>query len=145
MFDILYLDGPGAQEVLAKSRHLFARDDPPRVGSLINMDCMQRKSILYHLLRPQEKVVEHIRSVVVRSDGSSLDAADYFLGRCPLEYGRTPCELDSIYLALCDESGTTKFDGLRLRGRTHEEIEIERSKALELSYKQIVDMGGQEG
>lgn len=108
------------------------------------MDCMQRKSILYNLIQPQKNIVEHIRSVVVRSDGSSMDAADYFLGRGRLEYGKTPCELDSIYLAMCDKSGTTKFDSQRC-GKTHEEIEIQRSFALEQLYNQIVDTGGQEG
>mmetsp|Transcript_12719 Transcript_12719/g.22300 ORF Transcript_12719/g.22300 Transcript_12719/m.22300 type:complete len:877 (-) Transcript_12719:136-2766(-) len=145
VFDILYVDGPGAKDLISKSSHLFAKDEPIRTGSLINMDCMQRKSILYNLIQPQDKVVEHIRSVVVRSDGSSMDAADYFLGRCNLEYGKTPCELDSIYLALCEKSGTTKFDSQRMCGRTHEEIEIQRSLALEQLYNQIVDLGGQEG
>ena len=143
VFDILYVDGPGAKDLLSKSSHLFAKDDPIRTGSVINMDCMQRKSILYNLIRPQEKVVEHIRSVVIRPDGSSVDAADYFLGKCGLEYGKTPCELDSIYLAMCDKSGTTKFDGQRCK-KTYEEIEIERSWSLEQLYNSIVDLGGQE-
>ncbi|KAL7541228.1 hypothetical protein ACHAXR_012211 [Thalassiosira sp. AJA248-18] len=145
VFDILYVDGPDAKDLISKSSHLFSKDEPIRTGSLINMDLMQRKSILYNLIQPQEKVVEHIRSVVVRSDGTSMDAADYFLGKCGLEYGRTPCELDSIYLALCEKSGTTKFDSKRAQGQTHEEIEIERSLSLEQFYNQIVDLGGQEG
>jgi len=145
VFDILYLDGPGAKDLISKSKHLFAKDEPLHTGSLINMDCMQRKSILYNLIQPQEKVVEHIKSVVVRSDGSTMDAADYFLGNCNLEYGKSPCEFDSVYLAMCDKSGTTKFDSQRMCGKTHEEIEMERSLALEQLYKEIVDSGGQEG
>ena len=129
---------------MEKSRHLFAKDESIRPGSLINLSCMQRNSILYNLIEPQDKVVEHIRRVVIRPDGSSMDGGDYFLGRCGLEYGKTPCELDSIYLALCDESGTTKFDPQRC-SKAYEDIEIQRSLELERLYNQIVTFGGQEG
>ena len=144
VFDILYVDGPGAKDLMSKARHLFGTHDTVKTGSLLNMDCMQRKCILHHLIKPQQKVVEHIQSVVIRSDGTRMEAADYFLGNCGLEYGMTPCELDSIYVALCDKSGTTKFDSQRC-GKTHEEIEIRRSLELESLYNQIVDRGGQEG
>ena len=145
VFDILYVDGPDAKKLISKSSHLFAKDDPIRTGSLINMDLMQRKSVLFNLIQPQDNIVEHIRSVVVRPDGTSMDAAAYFLGKTGLEYGKTPCELDSIYLAMCDKSGTTKFDQKRARDQSTEEIEIERSFTLEQFYSQIVDLGGQEG
>ena len=144
IFDILFLGGPGAKYLISKARHLFGKDDTIQTGSLINMDCMQRKCILYHLIKPQQKVVEHIQSVVIRSDGTRMEAADYFLGNCALEYGMKPCELDSIYVALCDKSDTTKFDSQRC-GNTHEEIEIRRSLELESLYNQIVERGGQEG
>ncbi len=144
VFDVLYVDGPGAKELVSKARHLFGKDDTIHTGSLINMDCMQRKCILYHLINPQDKIVEHIRSVIIRSDGTRMDAAEYFLGKCGLEYGMTPCELDSIYVSLCDNSVTTKFDSQRC-GKTHEEIEILRSLELESLYNQIVEKGGQEG
>lgn len=144
VFDLLYVDGPDAQALIEKSRHLFAKDESIRPGSLINLSCMQRNSILYNLIEPQDKVVEHIRRVVIRPDGSSMDGAEYFSGRCGLEYGKAPCELDSIYLALCDESGTTKFDSQRC-SKSYEDIEIQRSLELERLYNQIVTFGGQEG
>lgn len=144
IFDILYVDGPGAKGLLCKVRHLLGKEDTIQPGSLINMDCMQRKCILYHLIKPQDKVVEHIRSVIIRSDGTRMDPSDYFLATGGLEYGMTPCEIDSIYVALCDKSGTTKFDTQRC-GKTHEEIEIRRSLELESLYNQIVSLGGQEG
>lgn len=144
VFDLLYVDGPDAQALIEKSRHLFAKDESIRSGSLINLSCMQRYSILYNLIEPQDKVVEHIRRVVIRPDGSSIDGADYFLGRSGLEYGKSPCELDSIYLALCDESGTTKFDTQRC-SKAFEDIEIQRALELERLYSQIVTFGGQEG
>jgi hypothetical protein len=73
-----------------------------------------------------------------------MDGADYFLGRSGLEYGKTPYELDSIYLALCDEAGTTKFDTQRC-SKAYEDIEIQRALELERLYSQIVTFGGQEG
>ncbi len=144
VFDLLYVDGPDAQALMEKSRHLFAKDESIRPGSLINLSCMQRNSILYNLIEPQDRVVEHIKRVVIRPDGSSMDGADYFSERCGLEYGKAPCELDSIYLALCDESDTTKFDTQRC-SKSYEDIEIQRSLELERLYNQIVTFGGQEG
>ena len=145
IFDIIYVDGPGAKDLISKSSHLFGKDEPIKTGSIINMDLMQRKSILYNLIRPQKNEVEHNRCVIVRSDGTSMDACDYFLGKNGLEYGKTPCELDSVYLALCDKSETTKFDTQRRGGRSHEEIEIQRSMELEKLYNDVVTTGGQEG
>ncbi len=144
VFDLLYVDGPDARSLIEKSSHLFAKDETIRTGSLINLSCMQRISILYNLIEPQDKVVEHIRRVVIRPNGSSMDGSDYFLGRFGSEYGKTPCELDSVCLALCDESDTTKFDSQRC-GKSYEEIEIQRSLELEKLYNQIVSNSGQEG
>ena len=139
------MDGPGAKDLLSKSSHLFGKDDSIQTGSIINMDLMQRKSILYNLVQPQKNEVEINRSIIIRSDGTTMDAFDYFLGRKGLEYGRTPCELDSIYLALCDKSGTTKYDSQRMAGKTHEDIEICRSMALQHVYDDVVTTSGQEG
>ena len=143
MFDILYVDGPGAKDLISKSSHLFAKDEKIQTGSAINMSCMQRKSILYNLITPQKNVVELNRSAIIRSDGSSMDARDYFLGS-ELEYGKMPCELDSIHLAL-SKSDTTKFDSQRMSGRSHEDIEIQRSLELQALYNDIVTTCGQEG
>jgi len=139
------VDGPGAKDLLSKSRHLFGKDDSIQTGSIINMDLMQRKSILYNLVKPQKNEVVINRSIIIRSDGTRMDAFDYFLGRKGLEYGRTPCELDSIYLALCDKSGTTKFDSQRMAGKNHEEIEVCRSMALQHVFDDVVTTSGQEG
>ena len=144
MFDLIYVGGPDAKDLISKSSHLFEKDEKIQTGSIINMSCMQRKSILYNLIRPQKNVVEHNRSVIIRSDGSSMDAQDYFLPK-ELEYGLTPCELDSIHLALCNKSDTTKFDSQRMSGRSHEDIEIQRSFELETLYNDIVTNCGQEG
>jgi len=144
IFDILYVAGPGASELMSKSNHLLSKEELAIEGSIINLDCMQRKSILYNLIEPQKNVVEPVKSIIVRSDGSSMDASDYFLSK-GLEYGKTPVELDSIFLALSKNSETFKFDTQRMDGRSHEDIEKQRALELERCFHQIVEVGGQEG
>eukprot|EP00804_Cyclotella_cryptica_P001192 CCRYP_017014-RA/>CCRYP_017014-RA protein AED:0.02 eAED:0.02 QI:1471/0.88/0.9/1/0.55/0.5/10/2775/629 len=144
IFDILYVDGPGAMELISKSGDLFPQNEAISTGSIVNFDLMRRKSILYNLIVPQEHEVELIPSVIVRSDGSSMDAKDYF-SDSKTEYGKSSCAMDSILLAMCDEAKTTVFDPQRLSGRSHEEIEIQRALAMEQCYRQIVENSGQEG
>jgi len=98
IFDILYVAGPGAAELLSKSSHLLSKEELAIEGSIINLTCMQRKSIIYNLIEPQMNTVEPIKSIIVRSDGSSMDAADYFLSKTGMEYGKTPSELDLGYV-----------------------------------------------
>ena len=145
IYDILFVSGPGKSELLSKSSHLLTKDELSTEGSIINLDCLTRKSIIYNLIQPQINTVEPVKSIIIRSDGSSMDAGDYYLSKCGSEYGRTPSELDSIRLALAKNSDTFKFDSQRLNGRTHEDIEKERSLELEKCFRQIVDVGGQEG
>ena len=145
IFDILYVAGPGAAELMSKSSHLLSKEELAMEGSIINLDCMQRKSIIYNLIEPQKNIVEPIKSIIVRPDGTSVDAAHYFLSKSGLEYGKTPSELDSIHLALSKTSDTFKFDSQRMDGRTHEDIERQRALELEKCFHQIVEVGGQEG
>ena len=145
IFDILYVSGPGRSELLSKSGHLLSKEELAMDGSIINLDCMQRKSIIFNLIEPQVNIVEPVKSVIVRSDGSSMDASDYFLAKSGLEYNKTPCELDSVHLALAKNSDTFKFDTQRMDGRTHEDIEKQRALELERCFHQIVEVGGQEG
>jgi hypothetical protein len=130
--------------LLAKSKALFPADEPINPGSIINYDLIRRKSILYNLINPQQHEVELISSIVIRSDGTSMNADDYF-SEGSLEFGKTPCAMDSILLAMCEESKTTMFDLQRLSGRTHEDIEVQRSFALEQCYREIVESAGSEG
>ena len=145
IFDILYVAGPGASELMSKSSHLLSKEELGIEGSIINLDCMQRKSILYNLIAPQNNIVEPIKSIIIRSDGSSMNARDYFLSKSATEYGKIPSELDSIHLALSKHSDMFKFDTQRMVGKTHEDIEKERALELESCFNQIVEVGGQEG
>lgn len=131
-------------ELILKSGDLFPQNESISTGSIVNFDLMRRKSILFNLIVPQQHEVELIPSVIIRSDGTSVDAKDYFSGS-KREYGKSPCAMDSILLAMCDEAKTTMFDPQRLSGRSHEDVEIQRALALEQCYRQIVENSGQEG
>lgn len=137
-------DGPGAKGLLSKSSELFPRSEPINPGSIVNYDLIRRKSILYNLIETQQHEVELIPSIVVRSDGTSMNTDDYFSSGT-LEYGKLPCAMDSILLAMCEESKTTDFDLQRLAGRSHEDIEVQRAVALEQCYREIVEAAGSEG
>ena len=130
--------------MITKSSQLFPRNESIIQGSIINLDLIRRKSILYNLIEPQQHEVELIPSIIVRSDGTSMKADDYF-SNDKLEYGLSPCAIDSILLAMCDGSNTAKFDLQRLSGRSHEDIEVQRAIALEQCYREIVENAGSEG
>ena len=142
--DCHLLDGPEAKKLISKSSDLFPHNEPITVGSIMNYDLLRRKSILYNLIDPQKYEVELISSIIVRSDGTSMHADDYF-PEGTLEYGKSRRAMDSILLAMCDKSDTTSFDVERLSGKSHEDIEIQRSIALELCYREIVESAGSEG
>lgn len=141
---LLLSDGPGAKSLIANSSELFPRNEPMNPGSIVNYDLIRRKRILYNLIEPQQHEVELIPSIVVRSDGTSMNANDYFFSDS-LEYGKPPCAMDSIVLAMCEESKTTEFDMQRLGSRSHDDIEIQRAIALEHCYREIVEAAGSEG
>lgn len=138
------LDGPDAKKLISKSNELFPQNEPIITGSIMNLDLMRRKSILYNLISPQLHEVEPIQSVIIRSDGTSMDAKDYFTGG-KREYGKSTCAMDSIVLAMCEDAKTTIFDLQRLGGKSHDDIEVLRSLALEQCYRQIVENSKQEG
>ena len=149
VWDVLYVGGPDAKKVIHTARHLFAEDETiPTGGSLIDLSLMQRKCILHNLIKVIPKVIEHVRGVVVRPDGSvEDDPSTYYLGTGKQEYGTIPAVLDSISLAICSSrsSATTRFDKQRKAGRTDDEIEKIRAIALDDMYEQVVMTLMQEG
>jgi len=150
VWDVLYVGGPDAKKVLRKAKHLFAEDDTIPTGSLIDLSLMQRKCILHNLITVRPKVIEHVRGVVIRPDGSvEDDPSTYYLGSTgKQEYGTVPAVLDSISLAIvCSScsSTTTRFDKQRKAGRTDDQIEKLRAIALDDMYEQVVMTSMQEG
>jgi ATP dependent DNA ligase domain len=69
-FDILYVDGPGAADLLAQtvSEHIAPR---PSAGSVIHLDAFERKKILYKLVEPQADEVEIVQTWIIRPSVSS--------------------------------------------------------------------------
>lgn len=145
IFDVIYVGGPDAEKLISKSRHLFPSNETIIKGSIINLDLMRRKSILYNLIDEQPNEVELIKSIIIRSDGTNMSARDYFTSP-PTEFGKTPCEMDSILLALAEDgTKTTVFDSQRRNNKLHEQIELNRALALENCFYDIVEVDGQEG
>lgn len=148
VWDVLYVGGPDVKKVLHTGKHLFAEDETIPTGSLIDLSLMQRKCILHNLIKVQPRVIEHVRGVVIRPDGSvEDDPSTYYLGTGKQEYGTIPAVLDSISLAICSSSSsdTTRFDKQRKAGRTDDQIEDARAIALDDMYEQVVMTLMQEG
>jgi hypothetical protein len=68
-FDVLYVDGPGAEEFLNDIVSPSAKPSS-RSGSIIGLTAFERKKILYRLIDPQPHQVEIVDTQVVRPDGS---------------------------------------------------------------------------
>ena len=77
-FDILYVDGPGAADLLAQtvSEHIAPR---PSAGSIIHLDAFERKKILYKLVEPQADEVEIVQTWIIRPNGHMDLGERYFL------------------------------------------------------------------
>ena len=148
IFDILYLRGPDAMQLLKESSSPLDPGFEPThfgQGSIINLDGYTRKFILYHLIEPQKNEVELVESVVVRPDGRFLPAKEYFtFTNC--EYTQIPAVLDSISCMKNNVvSNLKEIDEKRRGNRTDEEIEQARAYALEKIYVAVVERQMQEG
>lgn len=143
VFDILYVRGPGCTDLKSKCKFSM---DIPLAGSIINLDGYHRKTILHTLIEPQENEVELVDALVVRSDGTSVSAAEYFSPVQPKEFGHEAAHLDSIYFAL---EGTIpnleSIDEKRRARRTDENIDQERAYSVEQFYSEVVERQYQEG
>jgi len=53
-FDVVYIDGPGAADMLLKSVSAHVRPELKKPGSIIQLDGFERKKLLYRLIDPQE-------------------------------------------------------------------------------------------
>eukprot|EP00978_Attheya_sp_CCMP212_P029441 scaffold104590_cov61-Attheya_sp.AAC.1 len=144
IFDILYVGGPDADKLLSSSKHPFENKISP--GSILNLDCFQRKKILYHLIEPQENMIEIVEAMVIRSDASRVNAVDYFSQTRNAEHGYDAITLDSTQCALNGAiPNLEEVDDKRRAGRTDAQIDQDRAQGLELFYAEIVDRQCQEG
>jgi hypothetical protein len=144
LFYILYVGGPDADKLLSLIKHPFENKITP--GSILNLDCFQRKKILYHLIEPQENMIEIVEAMVIRSDASRVNAVDYFSTTRNAEHGYDAITLDSTQCALNGAiPNLEEVDNKRRAGRTDAQIDQDRAQGLELFYAEIVDRQCQEG
>eukprot|EP00557_Chaetoceros_sp_GSL56_P004427 CAMPEP_0176497660 /NCGR_PEP_ID=MMETSP0200_2-20121128/11850_1 /TAXON_ID=947934 /ORGANISM="Chaetoceros sp., Strain GSL56" /LENGTH=1349 /DNA_ID=CAMNT_0017895703 /DNA_START=42 /DNA_END=4088 /DNA_ORIENTATION=- len=147
IFDILFLGGPDAQKVMEKAfGYLPASHRPMATGSVLQLDLMKRKRILYTLLKTQKNRLEHVETLVIRSDGNTVEGNIYFSSPESLEYGHPPLILDSINATLDGlVSNITDIDFKRRNMRTDEDIDKERALALDKFYADVVTRRNLEG
>ena len=139
-FDILYLNGPGAEEILGST--LSPCITPrPLPGSLIDLDGIERKKLLYRLVNTQENEVEIVETMIVRPNGRLAVGSTYFSSQQPMEeFGIPAHTLDSIECTLRGGIPSLKeIDTKRRHGQSDEEISVARARALEKIYKRTVE------
>jgi hypothetical protein len=145
-FDVVYIDGPGAADLLSQSvsQHITPQ---PKPGSIINLDSFERKKLLYRLIQVQKNEVEIVSTVVVRPDGCTAEASEYFAPTNPIEqYGFPAYTLDSIDCALHHVvPGLQRIDIERRRGLSDQQISQCRANAVDKKYKEIVETQRLEG
>ena len=152
IFDIIYIDGPDAKHLMRNALTPFYRDASSHEleqiihtgGSILDIDLHQRKQLLYTLITPQINEVELADALVIRPDGTSIKANDYFC-KCD-DDGRQFAVVDSINCALDKViADISEIDTLRRRNRKDSEIEQCRAVALDKYYTEIAENQNQEG
>lgn len=142
VFDILYVDGPKANEFLSEavSRSLLS-------GSLIHLETMERRKILYKMIEPQPTEVEIVQSWIVRPNGSTELGENYFHPQSPIKDGcHEANKLDSLYSTLNKSIlGLSEIDQERRHGRSDEQISEARAQAVQSLYDIMVDEQRLEG
>lgn len=146
IFDIVYLDGEGMAELLRETvaPHLTTFVSP---GSLTNLDLFERKKILYKLLRPQKDEVEIIQAWVVRPNGGTVSASEYFDSSCIYkECGLPAAHLDSQTSVMSATIPDLEaLDHERRRNLTDEQISLERAMSIQNLYDDMVERQRLEG
>lgn len=144
-FDVVYIDGPGAADLLNQSvsQHVMPRPEP---GPIIYLDSFERKKLLYRLVEVQKHHVEIVSTVVVRPDGRTAEGSEYFAPDPVKEYGFPAYTLDSIDCALHGVvPGLQRIDVERRRGLSDQQISQCRANAVDKRYKEIVEAQRLEG
>lgn len=147
LFDIIYVDGPGAHELMARS--LGCDIEAVSTGSIVHLSCFERKKILFLLLDPVEDQVEHVPSLVIRPDGKTARADEYFSSTNPLMDAGYPVSMVDFVKVIFTDDGTILDRAIlneQLRcGHSDAELSLRRTEALDLFYSDIVISQGLEG
>lgn len=147
IFDILYISGKDANSVMKKAFGYLPKIPEVRNGSVIDIDLMQRKRLLYTLIKPEPEKIEIVETFVIRSDGTLIDGVSYFASWADVaEFGYSPLLLDSISATLDGAiDNVERIDELRCMGKTHKQINDSRAGALDEIHADLVSKRKQEG
>lgn len=139
-FDVLYINGPHALDFLSKTVSSFALAKK-QSGSIVDLECLERKKILYELIDEQDNEVEIVPTVVVRPNGQTSPGHDYFrLSNPTMECGFPARDLDSIarmFHQPKNDLGT--IDAQRRHGLSDELMRKARAQAVESHYRKVVE------
>ncbi|GMH64616.1 hypothetical protein TL16_g04005 [Triparma laevis f. inornata] len=134
IFDIVYIGGPGAKDLLKeiglRDTELFLNSqtsDEEYGGSIMHLDLSIRKQILYHLVTPVLTHVEIACGVVITCDGRTEKADDFF------KHG--------------GHKGYVERRNLNRKSDEEEDEKIEqkRARAIDKFYTTTVENHGEEG
>ena len=145
VFDVLYVGGPDAARLISEATTM--EGDDIATGSILNLSGFDRKKILYRLIDPQVNEVEIVPSLVVRRDGRSENAANYFSPTAPPMESGLPCStVDSVEcVAKGDVPNYEEIDAQARGSKTDDEISTARAAAMNKFYVDIVENEGFEG
>ena len=137
-FDVLYVGGPRASEFLASTISSFLT---PKPGSIVGLDGLERKKILYRLLNQQVNEVEIVQTTIGRPNGKSASGSSYFSFENPIrECGYPAYALDSITGAFHGHIPNLAEIDAERRGRwSDEEISQARADLMNEHYSYIVE------
>ncbi|CAB9499454.1 DNA ligase 4 [Seminavis robusta] len=147
-FDVVYIGGPGAEECLKNGlRPYLEADESVEAGSIIHLSLFERKALLYHLMTEQKDFCDIVASWVIRPNGDSVEANDYFTTQLndQLERGHAKCVLDSSKWTLNSGNWSPQFDTKRRQGRTDAQISRRRTELVDMYYNEIVEEKKGEG
>lgn len=143
---MLYVNGPGAEEVI-RSVVSSSVSPSPSPGSLIGLDCMERKKLLYRLIEVQQDEVEIVDTHVIRPNGVAVPGKTYFsTANESVEYGYPMYTVDSIACCIRGEvSDLSTVDARRRQLRSDDEISQARARAVSDIYIHYVENRREEG
>jgi hypothetical protein len=147
VFDVLYVGGPGAADLIDGALAPENEAGSVKPGSIVSLDGLRRKRILHRLLQPEKDVVEFVPSLLVRPNGDSMRAEDYFSPCAVCEDSGLPLfAVDSIDNALRNTIPNLEQSDSHSRGPlTDADISARRANAMEQFYVEIVEKQRLEG
>lgn len=141
VFDILYVDGDGAADLLGEtvSKHINPR---PAAGSIIHLDLFERKKILQRVLTPQKDFIEIVTTWIVRPNGTTELGMDYFSSTSPTsECGHPNHTIDSQSCLVGRAArNISQIDLERRNGRSDEQISEARASSVHELFKEIENL-----